>query len=170
MQRRARASTKNRRQAVRVPRGFQFNTDEVFVGEEEDVISSPRRQDWGPYLDDGPVASDAFMENVEDLPAQARESAEADRRMDSKLAGEGVRPKAAREEVRPFTAKQGQYLAFIYARLRRSATRKGAHARTSTDAGAVTRPGIASVPSWLTRTNIGRRTTPAPTMTRSAEP
>jgi len=52
-----------------VPRGFQFNTNEVFVGEEEDVISSPRRQDWGPYLDDGPVHARDFVDRQ---PGKAR--------------------------------------------------------------------------------------------------
>jgi virulence-associated protein VagC len=37
------------------------------------VILSPRPTDWGPYLESGPVASDAFMEHVEDLPVQERE-------------------------------------------------------------------------------------------------
>jgi virulence-associated protein VagC len=37
------------------------------------VILSPRPTDWGTYLDSGPFASDAFMENVEDLPVQERE-------------------------------------------------------------------------------------------------
>ena len=61
-------------QAVRLPKEFQFSTDEVFIRKEgEEVILSPRPTDWGPYLDTGPVASDAFMENVEDLPVQERE-------------------------------------------------------------------------------------------------
>lgn len=37
------------------------------------MILSPRPTDWGPYLENGPVASDAFMRNVEDLPVQERE-------------------------------------------------------------------------------------------------
>lgn len=74
MQRRAKVFMNNRSQAVRLPKEFQFNTDEVFIRKEgEDVILSPRPTDWGPYLDGGPRASDAFMENVEDLPVQERE-------------------------------------------------------------------------------------------------
>jgi antitoxin VapB len=74
MQRRAKVFMNNRSQAVRLPKEFQFNTDEVFIRKEgEDVILSPRPTGWGPYLDGGPIASDAFMENVEDLPAQERE-------------------------------------------------------------------------------------------------
>lgn len=75
MQRTARVFRNNRSQAVRLPKEFQFNTDEVFIRREgDDVILSPRPKDWGPYLDSGPVASDVFMENVEDLPVQERET------------------------------------------------------------------------------------------------
>jgi antitoxin VapB len=64
----------NRSQAVRLPKEFQFSTDEVFIRKEgEDVILSPRPKDWGTYLESGPIASDEFMEGVEDLPAQERE-------------------------------------------------------------------------------------------------
>ena len=69
MQRRAKVFMNNRSQAVRLPKESQFNTDEVFIRKEgEDVILSPRPADWGPYLEGGPVASEAFMEHVEDLP------------------------------------------------------------------------------------------------------
>jgi antitoxin VapB len=64
----------NRSQAVRLPKEFQFRTDEVFIRKEgEEVILSPRPTDWGLYLDTGPAASDGFMENVEDLLVQERE-------------------------------------------------------------------------------------------------
>jgi virulence-associated protein VagC len=44
MQRRAKVFMNNRSQAVRLPKEFQFNTDEVFIRKEgEDVILSPRR-------------------------------------------------------------------------------------------------------------------------------
>ena len=74
MQRRGKVFMNNRSQAVRLPKEFQFSTDEVFIRREgEDVILSPRPRDWRPYLDTGSVASDAFMENVQDLPVQERE-------------------------------------------------------------------------------------------------
>ncbi|HEX2456477.1 MAG TPA: type II toxin-antitoxin system VapB family antitoxin [Vicinamibacterales bacterium] len=74
MQRRAKVFMDNRSQAVRLPKEFQFETDEVFIRKEgEDVILSPRPTDWRPYLENGPVASDAFMTNVDDLPVQERE-------------------------------------------------------------------------------------------------
>lgn len=62
----------NRSQAVRLPKEFQFNASEVFIRRQgEDVILSARPKDWSAYLT-GPVASDAFMEEVEDLPVQER--------------------------------------------------------------------------------------------------
>ena len=64
----------NRSQAVRLPKDFQFATSEVFIRKEgEDVILSPRRRDWSLYLDTAPVASPAYMSNVDDLPMQERE-------------------------------------------------------------------------------------------------
>jgi len=64
----------NRSQAVRLPKEYQFSTDEVFIRKEgEDVILSPRPKDWGPYIEAAPVASSNFLENVEDLPVQERE-------------------------------------------------------------------------------------------------
>ena len=74
MRRTARVFMTNRSQAVRLPKEFQFSTHEVFIRKEgEDVILSPRLRDWGPYLDRAPVASEEFMEDVEDLPVQERQ-------------------------------------------------------------------------------------------------
>lgn len=74
MQRRAKVFMNNRSQAIRLPKEFQFETDEVFIRKEgEDVILSPRPMDWRAYLESGPVASDTFMTTVEDLPVQERE-------------------------------------------------------------------------------------------------
>ena len=75
MPRTARIFMTNRSQAVRLPKAYQFSTDEVFIRKEgEDVILSPRPRDWKQYLEAAPVASDSFMDNVEDLPVQERES------------------------------------------------------------------------------------------------
>ena len=74
MQRKAKIFMNNRSQAVRLPKDFQFNVQEVFIRKEgSDVILSPRPSDWSAYLAEGPVASSSFMENVEDLPVQERE-------------------------------------------------------------------------------------------------
>jgi len=74
MPRTARVFMTNRSQAVRLPKEFQFSTDEVFIRKEGDeLILSPRPHDWAPYFDNAPVASDSFMASVEDLPVQERE-------------------------------------------------------------------------------------------------
>ena len=74
MQRTAKVFMTNRSQAVRLPKEYQFSTDEVFIRKEgEAVILSPRPHDWHPYVENAPVASDTFMDNVEHLPVQERE-------------------------------------------------------------------------------------------------
>ena len=46
----------------------------MFIRKEgQDVILSPRPRDWRPYLESAPVASDAFMNDVEEVPAPERE-------------------------------------------------------------------------------------------------
>ena len=74
MPRTAKVFMTNRSQAVRLPKEYQFSTDEVFIRKEGDeVILSPRPRDWKAYLESSPVASDSFMNEVEDLPVQKRE-------------------------------------------------------------------------------------------------
>ncbi len=74
MQRKAKIFMNNRSQAVRLPKEFQFNVQEVFIRKEgNDVVLSPRPLDWSSYLTEGPVASESFMEGIEDLPVQERE-------------------------------------------------------------------------------------------------
>jgi antitoxin VapB len=74
MSRTAKIFMSNRSQAVRLPKEFQFQTREVFIRKEgSDLILSPRPENWLEYLAEGPVASESFMESVEDLPVQERE-------------------------------------------------------------------------------------------------
>jgi antitoxin VapB len=74
MQRKAKIFMNNRSQAVRLPKEFQFSTQEVFIRKEgSSVVLSPRPFDWTAYLAEGPVASEHFMEDVEGLPVQERE-------------------------------------------------------------------------------------------------
>lgn len=73
MQRTAKIFMNNRSQAVRLPKDFQFNVQEVFIRKEgSDVILSPRPADWSSYFAEAPVASEFFMNNVEKLPVQER--------------------------------------------------------------------------------------------------
>jgi antitoxin VapB len=37
-----------------------------------EVILSPRPKDWSAYLNSGPVASEEFMDGIEDLQVQER--------------------------------------------------------------------------------------------------
>ena len=74
MRRTAKIFMNNRSQAVRLPKEFQFNAQEVFIRKEgTDVVLSPRPLDWSSYLAEGPVASEDFMKGVEELPVQERE-------------------------------------------------------------------------------------------------
>jgi antitoxin VapB len=74
MPRTAKVFMTNRSQAVRLPKEYQFSTDEVFIRKEGDeVILSPRPRDWKAYLESAPVASAVFMSDIEDLPVQERE-------------------------------------------------------------------------------------------------
>jgi len=74
MRKTARVFLNNRSQAVRLPKEFRFDTQEVFIRKEgEEVILSPRPSDWGTYFTEGPVASPEFMEGIEDLPVQERD-------------------------------------------------------------------------------------------------
>lgn len=75
MPRTAKVFMTNRSQAVRLPKDYQFSTDEVFIRREgDDVVLSPKPHDWRAYLASAPRASDAFMAEVEDLPVQEREA------------------------------------------------------------------------------------------------
>lgn len=73
MQRIAKIFMNNRSQAVRLPKEFQFATSEVFIRKQgDDVVLSARPEDWSAYPTSGPVASEEFMDGVEDLPVQER--------------------------------------------------------------------------------------------------
>lgn len=73
MPRTAKLFMNNRSQAVRLPKEFQFKTQEVFIRKVgSDVVLSPKPEDWSSYLAEGPVASESFMEGIEDLPVQER--------------------------------------------------------------------------------------------------
>jgi antitoxin VapB len=71
--RKAKLFLNNRSQAVRLPKDFEFKTDEVFIRKEgAEIILSPHPTDWSSYLADAPVASPSFMDEIQDLPVQER--------------------------------------------------------------------------------------------------
>lgn len=74
IQRTAKVFMNNRSQAIRLPKEFQFSTPEVFIRKQgDDVILSARPTDWSDYLASGPIATDDFMDGVDDLPQQERD-------------------------------------------------------------------------------------------------
>jgi antitoxin VapB len=73
MRKTAKVFMNNRSQAVRLPKEYQFDTNEVYIRKEGDeVILSPRPTEWSSYFEQRVVASPDFMENVGDLPVQER--------------------------------------------------------------------------------------------------
>jgi antitoxin VapB len=73
LQKKAKIFMSNGRQAVRLPKEFQFKVAEVFIRKEgSDVVLSPRPADWSGYLARAPIASAAFMDGIENLPVSER--------------------------------------------------------------------------------------------------
>ena len=63
-----------RSQAVRLPKEFRFEDDEVLIRRRgNDVIISPRPRSWDAFFKETPLPSDDFMSTREDLPSQKRE-------------------------------------------------------------------------------------------------
>lgn len=77
MERIAKIFISNKNQAVRLPKDFQFDTDEVFIRRDgENVILSPKPSSWKEYLNHGTVAPDDFMTAVNNLTVQERHQLE----------------------------------------------------------------------------------------------
>jgi antitoxin VapB len=77
-QRTARVGMNNRSQIVTIPLEYRFpeGMKEVFIRKVGDeIILSPRPNDWSGFLAAEVQVSDDFMADVEDLPLQERDSA-----------------------------------------------------------------------------------------------
>ena len=62
-----------RSQAVRLPKEFRFDCDEVFVHRQGDkVILSAKEPGWDEFFDSVSVFGDDFLAEREDLPPQER--------------------------------------------------------------------------------------------------
>jgi len=62
-----------RSQAVRLPKEFRFDCDEVFVQKQGDkVILSAIEPGWDEFFDSESVFSEDFLAEREDLPPQER--------------------------------------------------------------------------------------------------
>ena len=71
----ARVGKNNRSQVVTIPLEFRFpeGVREVFIRKQgNDVILSPRPQDWSAFLASDIRVADDFMANIEELPVQER--------------------------------------------------------------------------------------------------
>ena len=63
-----------RSQAVRLPKPFRFETDEVFIRKVgSEIILSPRPKSWDDFFTKTALPSDDFIPDRGELPAQMRE-------------------------------------------------------------------------------------------------
>ncbi|THB66290.1 MAG: antitoxin [Gammaproteobacteria bacterium] len=63
-----------RSQAVRLPKEYRVNTDEVYITKQGDnIIISPRKPTWDEFFDSESVFDDDFLSVREDEMPQERE-------------------------------------------------------------------------------------------------
>lgn len=63
-----------RSQAVRLPKEFRFEGDEVYIYREGDrIVLSSKRNSWKSFFEDKSKPSSDFMDKREDSPPQERE-------------------------------------------------------------------------------------------------
>lgn len=75
MSRKAKLFVSGGSQAVRLPADCRFEGKEVFISKNgERVVLSPKPESWAEFLAHGPRATPDFLESIEDLPVQERES------------------------------------------------------------------------------------------------
>lgn len=73
-QRTARLFRNGSNQAIRLPREFELNADEVYIRREGDkIIITPKPRSWADYFDHARKLSADFPDDIADLPAQQRE-------------------------------------------------------------------------------------------------
>ena len=70
----AKLFTTGRSQAVRLPKEFRFDTDEVFIRKQgDDLLISAREPGWDEFFDSVSVFGDDFLPDREDDSPQERE-------------------------------------------------------------------------------------------------
>lgn len=63
-----------RSQAVRLPKEFRFDTDEVYITKQGDnVIISPKKPTWDEFFDTESVFTEDFLDNRSDTEPQERD-------------------------------------------------------------------------------------------------
>lgn len=64
-----------RSQAVRIPKGFRFDTDEVYIEQRgNQLVLTPKPRSWNDYFEQARRFSTDFPEVIEDLPTTEREA------------------------------------------------------------------------------------------------
>ncbi len=63
-----------RSQAVRLPKEYRFDTDEVYITKQgSNVIITAKKPTWDDFFDTSPAFGDDFLADRVDTPPQARE-------------------------------------------------------------------------------------------------
>jgi len=63
-----------RSQAVRLPKEFRFETDEVYITKRgKNIIISPKEPTWDEFFDSKPVFGDDFLQDRTDEKPQERD-------------------------------------------------------------------------------------------------
>lgn len=63
-----------RSQAVRLPKEFRFEGEEVFIWKEANrIVLAPKSKSWREFFENVPLTSDDFMKERKDLEPQERE-------------------------------------------------------------------------------------------------
>lgn len=62
-------------QAIRLPREFELDADEVYIRREGNtIIITPKPRSWADYFATASKLSDDFPDDITDLPMQQREA------------------------------------------------------------------------------------------------
>jgi antitoxin VapB len=62
-------------QAIRLPREFELDADEVYIRREGNtIIITPKPRSWADYFATASKLSDDFPDEITDLPMQQREA------------------------------------------------------------------------------------------------
>ena len=62
-----------RSQAVRLPKEYRFETDEVYISRQgENILISPRKISWDDFFNSKPAFDDDFLNDRQDSSAQER--------------------------------------------------------------------------------------------------
>ena len=64
-----------RSQAVRIPKKFRFDCDEVYIEQKgKQIVLTPKPKTWDTYFAGGKRLSEDFPDRIEDFPPEEREA------------------------------------------------------------------------------------------------